>query len=393
MATEFKLPELGEDIESGEILSILVEVGDSVTQNQPVIEIKTNKIVSIEILAPVSGIVKEIHVEESDKVKVGQLLLTIDESGMEKEGKSEAETKAIGQKDREEEVEANREEEKNEEGVIIEKEGEAVEFSPSARIITESEPLRDSNEVSLPKQLINRRHHWIVRLTHWINAFALTIMVTSGLRIFNAYPMFARRGETFCCYPFEGTPIPKWLTFGGWLAGARNWHFAMMWLLVLNGLVYLGFIYLHGEWRDLTPRRGDPRDAWEMLKFYLFVRKKHPRQGKHNTLQKLTYFAMPLIGIVAVLTGISIWKPVQFGFLTNLFGGYVWARYWHFMSMVALVVLSLAHIIMVFAVDPYSLPSMITGRYNEEYSPERRNARPFYNLLPSRESTISEEER
>src|SRR2546430_9635752 len=85
------------------------------------------------------------------------------------------------------------------------------------------------------------RHHPIVRITHWVNAIALTIMIGSGLQIFNAYPAFARKGETFCCYPFSGR-IPKMFTFGGWLAGARNWHFAMMWVLVVNGLVYLIFI-------------------------------------------------------------------------------------------------------------------------------------------------------
>lgn len=286
--------------------------------------------------------------------------------------------------------------EENKQEPAMEKERlEVVECShgDKASVVSEtSHYSRDGGEVLIPRNLISRRHHWVVRITHWVNAVAITVMVASGLRIFNAYPMFARRGETFCCYPFEGTRIPEWFTFGGWLAGARNWHFAMMWLLVVNGLMYLGFIYLHGEWRDLTPRRGDPRDAWEMFKFYAFVRKEHPRQGKHNTLQKLTYFTMPLIGIVAVLTGIGIWKPVQFGFLTNLFGGYVWARYWHFMAMVVLMALSLAHIVMVFAVDPYSLLSMITGRYNDAYSPERRNARPFYNLLPNQESTVSEGE-
>ena len=59
--------------------------------------------------------------------------------------------------------------------------------------------------------------------------------------------------------PWEHKPIPDALTFGGWLGGARHWHFAMMWVLVINGLVYLAFIYLHGEWRDLVPRRGDAR--------------------------------------------------------------------------------------------------------------------------------------
>ena len=226
------------------------------------------------------------------------------------------------------------------------------------------------------------RHHWIVRVTHWVNAIALTLMVGSGLRIFNAYPAFARKGEGFCCYPFEHKAIPDALTFGGWLGGARHWHFAMMWVLVVNGLVYLSFIYLHGEWRDLVPRHGDARDALAMIKFYLFVTPKHPRQGKHNAMQKATYFALPLLAIVQVLTGLAIWKPVQLGWITALFGGYVWARYFHFMTMVALVVLSFAHIFMVFAVDPYSLQSMVTGGYREDLSPEARNARPFYHLLP-----------
>jgi len=232
-----------------------------------------------------------------------------------------------------------------------------------------------------------KRHHWVVRLTHWINVIALPIMIASGLRIFNAYPGFARRGETFCCYPWEGKAIPDALTFGGWLAGARNWHFAMMWVLVVNGIVYLAFIYLHGEWRDLVPRRGDPRDAIEMVRFYFFRRREHPHQGKHNALQKLAYFSMPIITALAVLTGIAIWKPVQLSGLTMLFGGYVWARYFHFLAMVLLVALVLGHVFMVLSVDPYSLRSITTGGYSERLSPEKRNARPFYHLLPPDHAT------
>ena len=222
------------------------------------------------------------------------------------------------------------------------------------------------------------RHHWVVRITHWVNAVALTLMIGSGLRIFNAYPAFARRGETFCCYPFEGKAIPAYLTFGGWLGGARNWHFAMMWLLAVNGLVYLSFIYLHGEWRDLVPRRGDPRDAWEMIKFYLFARADHPRQGKHNALQKGAYFALPYLATASIITGIAIWKPVQLAWLTNALGGYVWARFWHFLVMLLLVVLAAGHVFMVFAVDPYSLRSIISGGYDESKSPQARNARPLF---------------
>lgn len=228
-----------------------------------------------------------------------------------------------------------------------------------------------------------KRHHAVVRITHWMNVVALTLMAGSGLRIFNAYPGFAPRGGSFCCYPFEGQAVPEWLTFGGWLAGARNWHFAMMWVLVINGLVYLGWVYLHGEWRDLVPRKGDLRDVWQMVRFYLTFRPDHPRQGKHNALQKLSYFAIPLIAAVAVVSGIAIWKPVTLGWLTDLLGGYVWARYWHFLAMLALVAFTVVHVIMVFAVDPHSMRSMITGHYDERRSPEARNARPFSGLWPS----------
>jgi len=228
------------------------------------------------------------------------------------------------------------------------------------------------------------RHHWIVRITHWVNAVALKIMVGSGLRIFNAYPRFARRGSTFCCYPFEGKSIPPGFTFGGWLGGARHWHFAMMWVLVVNGIIYLAYVYLHGEWRDIVPMRGFFRNAWEMMRFYLFIRKDHPIQGKHNALQRGSYFVLPWIALLAVVSGIAIWKPVQLAPLTDLMGGYVWARYWHFLAMTLLVILSVVHVFMVFAVDPYSLKSMITGGYDEANSPEARNARPFYHLLPNR---------
>jgi Ni/Fe-hydrogenase b-type cytochrome subunit len=229
-----------------------------------------------------------------------------------------------------------------------------------------------------------KRNHWVVRLTHWVNVVAIVVMTGSGLRIFNAYPAFARPGERFPLYPWGGHPVPASLTFGGWLAGARHWHFAMMWLLVANALLYLGFLFLHGEWRDIVPRRGDARDAVEMLKFYLFIRRRHPHQAKHNALQKSAYFAMPLLGIIIVLSGLAIWKPVTLGFVTVLFGNYTWARFVHFAAMVALLLLALVHVFMVFAVDPYSLRSMISGWYDRSRSPEARNARPFYHLWRAR---------
>ncbi|MEP6834135.1 MAG: cytochrome b/b6 domain-containing protein [Gemmatimonas sp.] len=237
------------------------------------------------------------------------------------------------------------------------------------------------------------RHHPIVRITHWISALALTIMAGSGLRIFNASPAFARKGGHAWWWPWEGTPVPDAVTFGGWLGGARHWHFAMMWLLVANGIVYIGFLFLHGEWRTLRPVRGDIRDAIEMAKFYLYIRPSHPHQGKHNALQKSAYLAMILCGIMAVTSGIAIWKPVSLGWLTNLMGGYALARWWHFLAMLILALLTLVHVIMVFAVDPYAIRAMTTGGYDEDrFSPEARNARPFVHLLPAHPEKASTKE-
>lgn len=241
-------------------------------------------------------------------------------------------------------------------------------------------PLAQDNAETLAPKTLVKRHHGIVRLTHWVNVVVFVVMVGSGLRIFNAYPQFARPGEVFALWPFGSTPIPAWLTFGRWLGGARHWHFTAMWLLVANGLLYLGYLFFRGEWRHLAPRRGDIRDAWEMIKYYAFVRRDHPVQGKHNALQKTAYASMPVLAAVIVLSGLAIWKPVTLGFITALFGNYQIARFVHFAAMCVLILLAIGHVVMVFSVDPYSLRSMLSGWYDTATSPEARNARPFLNL-------------
>jgi thiosulfate reductase cytochrome b subunit len=230
-----------------------------------------------------------------------------------------------------------------------------------------------------------RRHHPVIRLTHWLSAIALFVMAGSGLRIFNAAPHFAPKGESpFRWWPWEGMPVPAWLTFGGWLGGARHWHFGAMWLLVGTGLLWLTWLFLHGEWRTFAPHRGDPRDVVAMIRYYLWLRPDHPRQGKHNALQKYAYLTMLGAAVVSVVSGVAIWKPVTLGWLTDLLGGYALARWWHFAAMLVLALLVLVHVVMVFSVDPYALRAMTTGGYDaERFSPEARNARPLINLAPA----------
>ncbi len=213
-----------------------------------------------------------------------------------------------------------------------------------------------------------RRHHGIVRLTHWLSALLLAGMIASGLQIYGAYTHFGARGRPLPLpNPWDGQGFPEWTRLGGWLAGGLNWHFALAWPLVLTGLVYLGFLVVSGEWRSLLFRPRDLRPAVQMQLYYLRLRREHPPQGKHNALQKAAYTGIVGLGAVAVLSGFAIYKPIQLAWLAALFGGYELARYWHFVTVWLFVGFTVLHVALVFLVDPGSLRAMITGRYRGRF--------------------------
>src|SRR4030081_1246879 len=146
-----------------------------------------------------------------------------------------------------------------------------------------------------------KRHHWIVRLTHWMTFVLLAGMILSGLQIYGAYARFGERdGPYYAPNPFQDHGFPAWSRLGGWLAGGLNWHFALMWPLIAGGLLYLSYLAASGEWRSLLFRPRDVRGAIEMQKYSLRLRKDHPPQGKHNPLQKAAYTFIILLGVRAV---------------------------------------------------------------------------------------------
>ena len=186
-----------------------------------------------------------------------------------------------------------------------------------------------------------------VRVTHWINVVAMVVMIGSGWEIYNASPLF----------PFK---FPRELTLGGWLAGALLWHFAAMWLLAVNGLVYIALGLATGRFRKkLVPIR--PSEVIADAKAALSGKLAHDDLSVYNAVQKLLYLGVILAGVVIVLSGIAIWKPVQLQELTALFGGYDAARYVHFLAMAAIVGFLVVHVVMAVLV-PKSLRAMITGR-------------------------------
>jgi thiosulfate reductase cytochrome b subunit len=213
-----------------------------------------------------------------------------------------------------------------------------------------------------------RRHHWLVRLTHWAAFVLIFGMIASGLQIYRAYPRFGERGGPYFPNPFQDTVFPLWSRLGGWLAGGINWHFTLMWPLLLVGLLYVGYLLTSGEWRKLVFRRRDVKPAVRMARYYLRLDRGHPPQGKHNALQKAAYTGIILLGSIAILSGFAIWKPVQLAWLTAAFGGFQAARYWHFWTVWLFVGFTLVHVALVFTADPASLRAMVTGRYFGRYT-------------------------
>ncbi|HEV3018220.1 MAG TPA: cytochrome b/b6 domain-containing protein [Burkholderiaceae bacterium] len=186
-----------------------------------------------------------------------------------------------------------------------------------------------------------------VRVTHWLNALGAILMVLSGWRIYNASPIFGFR-------------FPESITLGGWLAGALQWHFAAMWLLAVNGIAYLALNAVTGRARrrflPLLPRQF-VADLGAALHGHL----SHDDPARYNAVQKAAYVGATALLVLMVLSGLVLWKSVQFPVLRTLLGGYESARVVHFLAMCALVVFFIVHVVMVVRV-PRTLRTMLIGR-------------------------------
>ena len=187
---------------------------------------------------------------------------------------------------------------------------------------------------------------WL-RASHWINLVAITLLILSGWRIYNASPIFS-------------FSIPSQITLGGWLGGALLWHFAAMWLLFFNGLTYLFLNILSGRFKTkFYPIRI--RDLINDLVAALKGKLAHDSLSEYNTVQKLAYLFAIVDIILLVLSGLVVWKSVQFPLLRELMGGYDNARIVHFFAMAGLVAFVTVHVVMV-ALVPKTLVLMIRGR-------------------------------
>jgi thiosulfate reductase cytochrome b subunit len=190
-------------------------------------------------------------------------------------------------------------------------------------------------------------HPLWLRLMHWTNALAFFVMLFSGWRIYNASPLFDFR-------------FPKDLTLGGWLGGALQWHFAAMWLLAFNGLLYLGWSIATGRLQRKLLSIS-PRALVADVRALLGGKLGHDDLAHYNQIQKLAYVSALVLLVLIVLSGLAVWKSVQLPLLRDLMGGYEGARLVHFVAMAGLVGFVVVHVVMATLV-PKTILAMLRGR-------------------------------
>ena len=193
-------------------------------------------------------------------------------------------------------------------------------------------------------------HPWPLRLMHWLNALAIVTLIGSGWQIYNAAPLF----------PFS---FPESVTIGEWLGAAVAWHLAAIWLLVLNGMAYLTWGALSGHFRRKLAPPG-PRAVWRDAILALRFRLPH-QDGAYNAVQRALYLTVIALGLLAMLSGLAVWKPVQLWYLSDLFGGFRVSRYVHFFAMAGIVGFLAVHLALV-ALVPRVLWPMIAGGTGKE---------------------------
>ena len=208
-------------------------------------------------------------------------------------------------------------------------------------------------------------HSWPVRFSHWINTIALFVMTGSGLQIFRAFPSFGVKIPENDLLNW-----PKAFAIGGWLGGALQWHLTFMWIYIATGLFYLGYQVLSGNYGQVLFVPKDVSGVWPMARHYFFFGPKPDALDVYNPLQKLAYTSAMVLGVLSVVTGIAIWKPVQFSWLAWLMGGFHLARVWHFVVMWAIVAFVFGHLVMVVLHGWNNFMSMLTGwKTDPDYTP------------------------
>jgi thiosulfate reductase cytochrome b subunit len=196
---------------------------------------------------------------------------------------------------------------------------------------------------------------------HWINFPVLFVMIWSGMLIYWANDVYKIHVGRRILFGFFPESFYKALNISHRLAEGMAFHFLFMWIFFINGLLYVGYTLVSGEWRYLFPNRRSFKEAWLVLLHDLHLRKTSPPQEKYNGAQKIAYTGIILMGIGSVLTGLAIYKPIQFAWLTSLFGGYGNARVIHFVLTLLYCLFFLVHVLQVILAGWNNFQAMVSG--------------------------------
>jgi len=208
---------------------------------------------------------------------------------------------------------------------------------------------------------LDKKHPLAIRWLHWINFPFISLMIWSGLLIYWANPVYGIRIFGYELFKFFPQSFYDLLGIRFRLAEGMQIHFFFMWLFAVNGLVYVVYLIVSGEWRAILPVPGSLKRALNVALYDVRIVKKAPPRGKYNDAQRIAYMSVILMGAGSVLTGIAIYKPLQLSWLTALFGGYEWARWLHFWLTICFVLFFLVHIVQVALAGWRNFNSMITG--------------------------------
>ena len=208
---------------------------------------------------------------------------------------------------------------------------------------------------------LQKKHPRAIRWMHWINFPVLSLMIWSGLLIYWANSVFSISVGGHTLFRFFPDRFFNVLGVNHRLAEGMSLHFFFMWIFAINGLLYVSYTILSGEWRHLLPNRHSLREAFQVILHDLHLSKKQPPARKFNGAQQIAYSLVILMGAGSLATGISIYKPVQFAWLTTLLGGYEWARWEHFWLTIGYVLFFLVHVMQVIKAGWNNFRAMITG--------------------------------
>jgi len=210
------------------------------------------------------------------------------------------------------------------------------------------------------KQLVEK-HPLAIRWFHWINFPVLALMIWSGLWIYWANDVYRLGWGNTTLFKFFPQSFYEAFHLDHKLAQGMSWHFLLMWAFFLNGLLYVLYTFFSGEWRYLLPNRNSLREAWQVTLHDLGLRKTAPPVRKYNGAQRIAYTAVIVMGLGSLLTGLAIYKPVQFGWLTRLLGGYGAARIEHFVLTIGYVLFFIVHVAQVVRAGWNNFRSMVAG--------------------------------